>query len=60
MFKVKEAHTEKELDSIFALRYKILRKPWNQSFESVYDELEKTSTNVHMLLHFLVHLLCKH
>jgi N-acetylglutamate synthase-like GNAT family acetyltransferase len=35
--------TEADLDRYYALRYEVLRKPWNQPFSSVKDELEETS-----------------
>jgi N-acetylglutamate synthase-like GNAT family acetyltransferase len=39
------AQNDEDLQGIFRLRYDILRKPWQQSFESSYDDLEKTSVN---------------
>jgi len=45
MFVVQEAKTQKELDAIISLRYKILRQPWNQSLESASDGLEANTIN---------------
>lgn len=45
MFTVKQASTQKELDTILALRYKILRQPWNQSFDSASDGKESGNVN---------------
>ncbi|PBQ33060.1 hypothetical protein CNR22_15160 [Sphingobacteriaceae bacterium] len=45
MFPVKQATTQKELEAILALRYKILRQPWNQSFESATDGSEAGNVN---------------
>ncbi len=45
---VKEAATEEELQQILALRYEILRKPWNQTFDSARDELEAVSINAYI------------
>lgn len=45
MFSVQEAQTETELEAIIALRYTILRKPWNQPAETASDHLEETSCN---------------
>ncbi len=43
--KVKFANTPEQLESILNLRYKILRKPWNQPKETATDNLESTSYN---------------
>lgn len=45
MFNVKEAKTKTELEAIIALRYTILRQPWNQSAETASDHLEESSCN---------------
>lgn len=45
MFIVKQATTQTELNAILALRYKILRQPWNQSKESATDGLEAGNVN---------------
>lgn len=45
MYRVKEAHTKGELDGILALRYEVLRKPWNQPYESSTDGMEKKCVN---------------
>ncbi len=42
------ANTEKEIQKILDLRYRILRKPWNQSIESATDDLEKDSFNAYI------------
>lgn len=43
---VRLAQSDEDLQKIFQLRYEVLRKPWNQSFESSFDEKDKFSTNV--------------
>jgi len=48
MFTVKKSHSENELALITELRYKILRKPWNQPYESSRDELEEKSVNAYI------------
>jgi len=48
MFVVKESGTQKELDAILDLRYKILRAPWKQSLESATDGLETASINAYI------------
>jgi len=45
MMHVSIASTQKELEDIFALRYRILRAPWNQPADTASDELENTSLN---------------
>lgn len=45
MFNVKEAKTKTELEAIIALRYTILRQPWNQPAETASDHLEESSCN---------------
>lgn len=45
MFSVKEAKTQTELEAIIALRYTILRQPWNQPAETASDHLEESSYN---------------
>jgi N-acetylglutamate synthase-like GNAT family acetyltransferase len=42
---IKLATTKEELEKIFQLRYEVLRKPWNQPYESSFDELDKISYN---------------
>lgn len=42
---VKFANTPEQLESILNLRYKILRKPWNQPKDTATDNLERTSYN---------------
>ena len=46
--KIIEPNTEKELKMYYDLRYEILRKPWNQSYSSTYDEWEKNSVHAIM------------
>jgi len=46
--KVQFATTLEELEEIIELRYQILRKPWNQSKESVTDQLENISHNAYL------------
>ncbi|GIV26356.1 MAG: hypothetical protein KatS3mg027_0170 [Bacteroidia bacterium] len=42
---IKIAQNDDDLQKIFQLRYEVLRKPWNQPFESSYDDKEKLSIN---------------
>jgi len=44
-----EPETSEELKKYFNLRYEILRKPWNQPFNSTMDEWEDQSIHVLML-----------
>jgi len=41
--KVVVPQTPDDFERYFQLRYEILRKPWNQPFHTVKDELEETS-----------------
>jgi predicted GNAT family N-acyltransferase len=43
--KVLESTSPSQLERIIALRFEILRKPWNQPYESSRDELEDKSIN---------------
>lgn len=45
MFRVREAHTPQETQAIIALRYEILRKPWDQPAATATDDLESASVN---------------
>lgn len=45
MLRVQLASSQKEIEAIIELRYKILRLPWNQSIESATDTLEEKSVN---------------
>ncbi len=45
MSKIKLADSQKEIDAILQLRYRVLRKPWNQTIETATDELEATGLN---------------
>jgi len=45
MYQVKESSTAEQLKNIIALRYEILRKPWDQPAETATDDLEHISTN---------------
>lgn len=42
------ANTDSELQKIIALRYKILREPWQQPFDTSSDNLEATSYNAYI------------
>lgn len=42
---LREACSTEELEKIFFLRFKILREPWNQPYESARDEFESQSVN---------------
>jgi N-acetylglutamate synthase-like GNAT family acetyltransferase len=46
MHTVKESNSEKELDAIVQLRYKMLRQPWGQPIDTARDELESKSLNI--------------
>ncbi|MFI5149520.1 MAG: GNAT family N-acetyltransferase [Bacteroidia bacterium] len=43
--KLIEPQSQEDFDRYFRLRYEVLRKPWNQPFESVKDELEDQSVH---------------
>jgi len=45
MYSVKIASTNQQLNSIFKLRYEVLRKPWSQTIDSATDQLEEKSIN---------------
>lgn len=47
---VKIANSKSELKNIIDLRYKILREPWQQAYETSSDELEETSINAYITL----------
>lgn len=47
---VKIANSKPELKNIIDLRYKILREPWQQAYETSSDELEETSINAYITL----------
>lgn len=42
---LKIASTQSELDAILLLRYKVLREPWQQPFETATDGLEAEAIN---------------
>lgn len=46
---VRIAQTSAEVESIIALRYEILRKPWAQPAETATDNLEETSINAYLV-----------
>ena len=46
--KVKFATTEKELNEILTLRYKVLRAPWQQPASTATDALENNSYNAYI------------
>lgn len=46
--KVLESTAASQLEKIIGLRYEILRKPWNQPYESSLDELEDKSINAYI------------
>ena len=48
MTDVKIATTQTELDAILLLRYKVLREPWQQPFESATDGLEAEAINAYL------------
>lgn len=45
MYQVKISNSAKQLEAILALRYKILRQPWNQPADTATDGLEEKSIN---------------
>jgi N-acetylglutamate synthase-like GNAT family acetyltransferase len=48
MYKVKQAISEKEIEAIIQLRYKLLREPWNQPYETSSDGNEESSVNAYI------------
>jgi N-acetylglutamate synthase-like GNAT family acetyltransferase len=48
MYTVRESTSEKELDAIVKLRYKILREPWGQAIDTARDALESKSLNIYI------------
>ena len=48
MYRVKEATSKKELDAILALRYDVLRKPWDQPAATATDDRENSSVNAYI------------
>ncbi|WP_317899921.1 GNAT family N-acetyltransferase [Aurantibacillus circumpalustris] len=48
MYSVKVGSSAKELEAILALRYKILRQPWNQPADTATDNLEGKSINAYI------------
>lgn len=49
MFVVKQPKTKEDFEKYYDLRYRILRKPWNQPRGSEKDELEKESFHIMVL-----------
>lgn len=45
---VKIASTQTEIDAILLLRYKVLREPWQQPFETASDGLEADAINAYL------------
>ena len=45
---VKIAATQTEIDAILLLRYKVLREPWQQPFESATDGLEAEAIHAYL------------
>jgi N-acetylglutamate synthase-like GNAT family acetyltransferase len=48
MYELKQATSKEELEAIVQLRYKILRKPWNQPIDTAADNLEEKSINAYI------------
>jgi N-acetylglutamate synthase-like GNAT family acetyltransferase len=48
MYTVKQAISEKEIEAILQLRYKLLREPWNQPYETSSDGNEESSVNAYI------------
>jgi len=48
-FKIIEPASKSDLEKYYALRYEILRKPWNQPIASTKDEWEKNSLHILIL-----------
>lgn len=48
MSMVKIVQTKEELEQVINLRYKILRQPWSQPYETSSDDLESTSINAYL------------
>lgn len=45
---IKIAKDNSDLEKIFQLRYEVLRKPWNQPFESSFDEKDAISLSAYI------------
>jgi N-acetylglutamate synthase-like GNAT family acetyltransferase len=45
MYQIKIAWSRDDLEKIIALRYEVLRKPWNQTIDSAGDDLDDSSIN---------------
>lgn len=45
MITVSQSQTKDQLNAIIGLRYKILRRPWEQPFETSRDDLDETAIN---------------
>ena len=48
MYTVKQAISDKEIEAILQLRYKLLRKPWNQPYETSTDGNEEQNVNAYI------------
>ena len=46
MLIIKQPETEKEFEDYYDLRWRVLRKPWNQPRDSEKDELENESFHI--------------
>jgi N-acetylglutamate synthase-like GNAT family acetyltransferase len=45
-YTIRKASGGQDLEKIFMLRYEVLRQPWDQPYDTSFDELEGTSINV--------------
>ena len=48
MYKIQFAQNKETIQRIIALRYDVLRKPWNKPIETATDELEEQSVNAYI------------
>ena len=48
MYKIQFAQNKETIQRIIALRYDVLRKPWNKPIEKATDELEEQSVNAYI------------
>jgi GNAT superfamily N-acetyltransferase len=47
-YEVRECRTKDELKRVIDLRYRILREPWAQTYESATDGLERSCVNAYI------------
>jgi len=47
---IREPRTEEEMEAYYRLRWKILRKPWNQPYGSEKDDMEENAFHIIALM----------